>query len=107
MLTLRLSPVSYEREINQAQRSAIKRIQERDSAAALPLILCVSQLLWEDPPEDVDGIDAPQIIAGIELTDGWYRIRAKIDKTLQSACERGKLIVGSKLAIAGARVSPR
>ncbi|GAA5833550.1 hypothetical protein JCM5353_007958, partial [Sporobolomyces roseus] len=94
----------YEREVNQAQRSAIKRIQERDSAAAIPLILCVSQLLWEDPPEDIDGVDAPQIIAGIELTDGWYRIQAKVDKTLQSACERGKLIVGSKLAISGARL---
>ncbi|GAA5960527.1 hypothetical protein JCM3765_003665 [Sporobolomyces pararoseus] len=95
----------YEREINQAQRSAIKRIQERDSPASLPMILCVSQLLWDDPEDSIDDNDgATQVIVGLELTDGWYRIRANIDKTLKSACERGKLIVGSKLAITGARL---
>lgn len=70
------------------------------------MILCVSLLLWDDP-EDVYGENdgSTQVIVGLELTDGWYRIRANIDKTLKSACERGKLIVGSKLAITGARVS--
>ncbi|GAA5905377.1 uncharacterized protein JCM6883_006377 [Sporobolomyces salmoneus] len=97
----------YEREINQAERSSIKRIQERDSSASLPLVLCVSQLLWEDPDESTsyDDDGATQVIVGVELTDGWYRIRAEIDQTLKSACERGKLIVGSKLAITGARLN--
>jgi breast cancer 2 susceptibility protein len=70
------------------------------------MILCVSQLLWDDPDDVYDDSDAStQVIVGLELTDGWYRIRAIIDPTLKSACERGKLIVGSKLAIVGARVS--
>ncbi|GAA5945370.1 uncharacterized protein JCM15063_002324, partial [Sporobolomyces koalae] len=94
----------YEREINRAQRSAIKRIQERDSSAAFPMILCVTQLMWDDPAEDAAETECFQIISGLELTDGWYRIQAKIDSTLQSACERGKLIVGSKIAITGARL---
>ena len=73
------------------------------------MILCVSQLLWDDPPDDGyghdDAVAMTQVIVGVELTDGWYRIRAQIDPTLKSACERGKLTVGSKLAITGARVS--
>ncbi|GAA6009516.1 hypothetical protein JCM11491_003587 [Sporobolomyces phaffii] len=95
----------YEREINRAERSAIKRIQEKDSSAALPIVLCVTQLLWDDPEEGTDDTDgATQVVVGIELTDGWYRIRANIDRTLRSACERGKLIVGSKVAVTGARL---
>lgn len=95
---------SYEREINQAQRSCIKRIQEQDSSAGLPMVLCVSQLRWDDPPED-DEFTSEQVIIGLELTDGWYRIRTNVDPTLKSACERGKLVVGSKIAISAAKVS--
>lgn len=100
---------SYEREINQAQRSCIKRIQEQDSPAGLPMVLCVSQLRWDDPPELDDGSipSGDLVIVGLELTDGWYRIRANVDEALKSACERGKIVVGSKLALSGARVSFR
>ncbi|TNY21422.1 Rad51-associated protein Brh2 [Rhodotorula diobovata] len=92
----------YEREVNRAERSAIKRIQERDSPASLPMVLCVSQIRWDDPPDDAD--TGTLVIVGLELTDGWYRIRTNVDQTLKRACERGKLVVGSKIAISGARL---
>jgi hypothetical protein len=41
---------------------------------------------------------------GIELTDGWYRIRATTDKALTRAAKKGKLAAGRKIAVAGARV---
>ncbi|GJN87357.1 hypothetical protein Rhopal_000306-T1 [Rhodotorula paludigena] len=95
----------YEREINRAERSAIKRIQEQDSPASLPLVLCVSQIRWDDTPDDEAAVDGGlQVIVGLELTDGWYRIRTNVDKTLQSACQRGKLVIGSKVAIMGAKL---
>lgn len=97
----------YEREVNNAQRSCIKRIQEQDSPSTLPMILTVSQVRWEDPTYSENlkpGEEALWVIVGLELTDGWYRIRANIDATLKSAIERGKLSVGTKLAISGARV---
>ncbi|GAA6054204.1 hypothetical protein JCM3770_001390 [Rhodotorula araucariae] len=92
----------YEREINRAERSAIKRIQEHDSPASLPMVLCVSQIRWGDPPEVAD--NGTLVIVGLELTDGWYRIRTNVDQTLKSACERGKIVVGSKLAAMGAKL---
>ncbi|GAA5952250.1 hypothetical protein JCM10213_005182 [Rhodosporidiobolus nylandii] len=95
----------YEREINLAQRSCIKRVQEHDSPASLPAVLCVSQIRWDEAQDDsaITG-DAPLVIIGLELTDGWYRIRASVDATLRSACERGKIVVGSKIAIMGAKL---
>ncbi|GAA5898352.1 hypothetical protein JCM8208_006954 [Rhodotorula glutinis] len=92
----------YEREINRAERSAIKRIQERDSPASLPMVLCVSQVRWGDPPDEAD--NGSLVVVGLELTDGWYRIRTNVDETLRRACERGKLVVGSKVAVSGAKL---
>ena len=87
--------------MNQAQRSCVKRIQEQDSSAGHPMVLCVTQIRWGN----ASGLsDDPLVIIGLELTDGWYRIRANVDATLHSACERGKIVVGSKLAISGAKV---
>jgi breast cancer 2 susceptibility protein len=57
------------------------------------MILCVSQVQQRENGE-VD----------IELTDGWYRIRTASDKTLARAVKKGKLAVGRKIAVAGARV---
>lgn len=72
------------------------------------MILTVSEIRWDDPP-NMENLkpdeEALMVIVGLKLTDGWYRIRANIDSTLKSACERGKLVAGSKLAISGARVS--
>lgn len=100
---------SYEREINLAQRSCIKRIQEHDSPATLPMVLCVSQIRWDEVLDDSAPApppgEAPLAIVGLELTDGWYRIRTNVDATLKSACERGKIVVGSKIAMMGAKVS--
>ncbi|BGP01374.1 Rad51-associated protein Brh2 [Rhodotorula toruloides ATCC 204091] len=94
----------YEREVNRAERSAIKRIQEQDSPASLPMVLCVSQIRW-DEPSDGSGADPDTlVIVGLELTDGWYRIRTNVDRTLKSACERGKIVVGSKIAVMGAKL---
>ncbi|SCV67723.1 BQ2448_5334 [Microbotryum intermedium] len=98
----------YEREINQAQRSCIKRVQERDSSSASPMVLCVSKIRYGDPESFGDEVEEEYTgrkdVVGIDLTDGWYRIRANVDSTLKSAVERGKLRVGSKIAVSGARL---
>ncbi|KWU44262.1 hypothetical protein RHOSPDRAFT_29372 [Rhodotorula sp. JG-1b] len=97
----------YEREVNRAERPAIKRIQEHDSPASLPMVLCVSQIRWEESTNELENAEAHDTaltIVGLELTDGWYRIRANVDRTLKSACERGKIVLGCKLAISGAKL---
>ena len=81
----------YEREINLAERSSIKRIQEHDSASTRPIVLCVSNLNVR--------------FNVIELTDGWYPINCQIDECLSKAIKKSKINVGTKLSIIGAKVS--
>ncbi|KAF7972587.1 hypothetical protein HWV62_17384, partial [Athelia sp. TMB] len=41
----------------------------------------------------------------LEVTDGWYRLKARVDESLARAARRGVLKVGRKIAIARARLS--
>ncbi|KAJ9479675.1 hypothetical protein PHBOTO_003162 [Pseudozyma hubeiensis] len=93
----------YEREVHMAQRSCLKRIQERDSSAARPMVLVVSKILEEDVEvQAASGEVTMRKSTILELSDGWYRIQAQIDSVLTNACNRGRLRVGHKLAIIGA-----
>ncbi|KAK4058357.1 hypothetical protein OIO90_000515 [Microbotryomycetes sp. JL221] len=103
-LKYRRVPLKYEREIHRAERSSVKRIMERDSAAARPMVLCVSRILQAATSEDDSDYDDRKAVSGLELTDGWYRIRSSVDAALQGACERRKIVVGSKIVIVGARL---
>jgi breast cancer 2 susceptibility protein len=85
-----------------AQRSALKRIQEQDSPASLPMVLCVSGISRQETNGQTN---TGQPTSLLELTDGWYRIRANVDPPLQRAIDAGRLGVGYKIAISGARVS--
>ena len=95
----------YEREVHLAHRSCIKRIQEHDSSPQSPMTLFVTRILtYQEEECDEFGQKLPMEVM-LELSDGWYRIRASLDNTLASAVRRGRLRVGQKLAIAGAKVS--
>jgi breast cancer 2 susceptibility protein len=89
----------YEREINRAQRPPVRLIQERDSPSTRPLILLVSEIHWtEDEETGKRGVEC------VELTDGWYKIMGKVDDPLTKACLGGKIVIGSKIAMAGIKV---
>ncbi|CAO1635642.1 unnamed protein product [Sympodiomycopsis kandeliae] len=93
----------YEREVNLAQRPAIKRIQEHDSSPGVPMILCVFDIPSETSQQGSAGDSIP---AGcnLELTDGWYRIGAKVDPPLRRAIKNGKIAKGTKLAVQGCKL---
>ncbi|PWN51143.1 hypothetical protein IE53DRAFT_314445 [Violaceomyces palustris] len=102
----------YEREINLAQRSCIKRIQEHDSSASSPMVLCVYKVLWDRDDALERGKGTGEREGGVaanmmELTDGWYRIRCSIDSVLSAALARGRIKVGHKLAIMGAKLQSK
>lgn len=103
----------YEREHNQGHRSAIQRIQEQDSPPALSMVLCITSISWHQAPvPDIGARDAPPsgtMLASMELTDGWYRIKATSDVVLSKAAgrENAKLKVGCKIGLSGVRVSLR
>ncbi|KAJ1600303.1 hypothetical protein NDA14_005557 [Ustilago hordei] len=93
----------YEREVNRARRSCLKRIQEHDSSPARPMVLFVSKIMEEEKEiQDRSGQVVVRKNTLLELSDGWYRIQAQLDPVLASACRRGRVRIGQKLAIMGA-----
>ncbi|EIN13926.1 hypothetical protein PUNSTDRAFT_117563 [Punctularia strigosozonata HHB-11173 SS5] len=93
----------YERELNGGSRPPLRLITTRDSPSAAPMILCVSNISWEDRGLREDGILIPPR-PELEVTDGWYRLRAQVDDTLARAIRKGKIRVGRKLDVVGAKL---
>ena len=67
------------------------------------MVLCVSNVSWPEarPPQTRS---PPEPHAQLELTDGWYRLRAEVDPPLERAIRRGVIRVGRKIALIAARV---
>ncbi|ETE68379.1 Breast cancer type 2 susceptibility protein-like protein, partial [Ophiophagus hannah] len=100
----------YDIEVDKSQRSAIKRITERDDVAGKTIILCISKIISfsTNMPHTADNKstteDNKKEVAIIEVTDGWYGIRAVLDPPLQSLLSRQKLTVGQKIVVHGAEL---
>ncbi|GJQ70783.1 Brca2 [Trypoxylus dichotomus] len=83
----------YDREIDRAQRPAIRKILEKDDVSQKRMVLCVSDI-----------IEVPNNGIELELTDGWYSIRTLIDNPLIAAVRRKKIRIGTKLLTCGAQL---
>ncbi|XP_015279682.1 PREDICTED: breast cancer type 2 susceptibility protein [Gekko japonicus] len=99
----------YDVEVDKSHRSAIKRITERDDVAGKTLILCISKIisLSADVSQICDkgtAVENKREAAVIEITDGWYGIRAALDSALQSLLRRERLCVGQKIIVHGAEL---
>lgn len=98
-----VSSQRYERELNTGSRPPLRKICTQDAPASCPMILCVSGITWSEGGLNEDGLPVlPQ--PKLEVTDGWYRLRAQIDGSLARAVRNGILKVGRKIAVAGMRV---
>ncbi|EGO30985.1 hypothetical protein SERLADRAFT_412477 [Serpula lacrymans var. lacrymans S7.9] len=94
----------YERELNNASLPALRLITTGDAPASSPMVLCVSGITWSEA--DVDEGGAPVLShPQLEVTDGWYRLRARVDQALARAVRKGTIRVGRKIAVTGARLS--
>ncbi|KAL2250360.1 UNVERIFIED_CONTAM: Protein BREAST CANCER SUSCEPTIBILITY 2 B [Sesamum indicum] len=98
----------YEREVNHGHRSAIKKILDGDAPPS-SIVLCISavgeshDLKFGDQfaSTEENGDDRT---SKIELTDGWYSVKALLDELLSQKLASGKLFVGQKLRIWGAKL---
>ncbi|KAF7436471.1 hypothetical protein PC9H_003304 [Pleurotus ostreatus] len=94
----------YERELNGGSRPPLRLIATQDAPASCPMVLCVSNITWSEAAVREDGTSA-EPCPELEVTDGWYRLRARVDEPLARAIRAGTIRVGRKLAVAGARLS--
>ncbi|KAG0144618.1 hypothetical protein CROQUDRAFT_659820 [Cronartium quercuum f. sp. fusiforme G11] len=96
---LRQLKYRYEREFNYGHRSAIRLILDHECPAGVPMTLVIVSIKLV-PISKGSGIDETTVQQSrIELSDGWYKIRATIDEPLSRAIRNGRLKVGHKLAI--------
>jgi hypothetical protein len=82
----------YEREINRAERSILRKLLERDASPSSQMVLFVAAVL------DVDA-------AVVVVSDGWHFMRAKFDAVLASLLAARRIAVGDKLRVCGATLS--
>ncbi|XP_068936609.1 breast cancer type 2 susceptibility protein [Petaurus breviceps papuanus] len=100
----------YDIEIDKSRRSAIKKIIERDETAAKTLVLCVSEIISSGTNTSTiansknNNVDIKKESAVIEVTDGWYAIKALLDTPLLALLRGGKLTVGQKIITHGAEL---
>ncbi|RMC07233.1 hypothetical protein DUI87_16689 [Hirundo rustica rustica] len=98
----------YDLEVDKSKRSAIKKITERDDAAGKTLVLCVSKIISLNtvvsPSSSNKNMESKKAAALIEVTDGWYGIRALLDPPLKAFLDRRRLTVGQKIIVHGAEL---
>ncbi|KAL6520885.1 hypothetical protein OROGR_017454 [Orobanche gracilis] len=99
----------YEREVNHGHRSSIKKILDGDAPPSSVMVLCISSVRENRDPdfgnESVSLNDGKDRASRIELTDGWYSVKAWLDEPLSRMLASGKLFLGQKLRIWGAKLS--
>ncbi|NXM44249.1 BRCA2 protein, partial [Gymnorhina tibicen] len=98
----------YDLEVDKSKRSAIKKITERDDAAGKTLVLCISKIISLNtvvsPSSSNKNMESKKAAAIIEVTDGWYGIRALLDPPLKAFVDRRRLTVGQKIIVHGAEL---
>ncbi|KAL7832112.1 hypothetical protein AOLI_G00296600 [Acnodon oligacanthus] len=101
----------YDTEVDHSQRSALKKITERDDTPTKTLVLCMcgiaksghSEARTEKSVATTDAkSESPAVV--IWLTDGWYSIKALLDPPLSAMVQKGHLRVGGKVMIHGAEL---
>ncbi|KAF8585115.1 hypothetical protein K439DRAFT_1344127 [Ramaria rubella] len=93
----------YKRELEKGSRPSLRLITTRDAPSTGPIVFCVSDIFWTD--EYVDG-EGRLVLAHpeLEITDGWYRLRANVDEALARATRNKVLRIGRKVACCGAKL---
>ncbi|NWS29960.1 BRCA2 protein, partial [Polioptila caerulea] len=98
----------YDLEVDKSKRSAIRKIMERDDAAGKTLVLCISKIISLNtvvsPSSSNKNLESKKAAALIEVTDGWYGIRALLDPPLKAFLDRRRLTVGQKIIVHGAEL---
>ncbi|KZT42716.1 hypothetical protein SISSUDRAFT_1125563 [Sistotremastrum suecicum HHB10207 ss-3] len=92
----------HRKELDGAFRPPLRLIAAQDATSAMPLILCISDMIWAEERVADDGTLVERH-PEFEISDGWYRLRASVDEPMARAARRGFLRIGMKIGCSGAR----
>ena len=105
----------YDREIDRAERCALRKICEHDDLASRRMVLCVASINHEGIEQSLadtgrgneSGNGNGETKHGhpcIDLSDGWYTLPCSIDRPLKHMIKNRKISIGTKLLIFGAEL---
>lgn len=96
----------YDREIEAAERPALRKICERDDLCSRRLALCVSAIYpsLHSTPSATDGKGEDATTPSVEVTEGWYSLPAILDPPLKYMVQSGRITVGTKIITCGAEL---
>ncbi|KAF9586508.1 Breast cancer 2, early onset [Lunasporangiospora selenospora] len=90
----------YEREVNRAERPALRKIVEGDESAARHMVLCIAKVASHYSEE------TQRMVTQVLVTDGWYLLPAVLDPHLSLALEKGRLLkIGTKIHVCRAKIN--
>ena len=92
----------YQRELQGGSRPPLKLIAAGDSPPSSPMVLCISKVIWMEGQRNSDG--SVESLPELEITDGWYRLRAEVDAPLARAIRRGVIRAGRKIGVVDSKV---
>jgi len=81
----------YNTEHVAAKRSVLRRVAEGDTAPGVPMCVFVAAIRYTD-----------SAVVEIDVCDGWYALRARLDVGLSSCVRSGRLCLGDKILVCGA-----
>lgn len=93
----------YDLEFVRGVRTPLRMIATGDASPSSPMVLLVSNIFMKPDISTPKG----HIIKGhpeIEVSDGWYRLKATIDLALARAVRKGIITIGKKIAVSRAKV---
>ncbi|XP_054276692.1 breast cancer type 2 susceptibility protein homolog [Macrosteles quadrilineatus] len=91
----------YDREIDRSERPALRKILEKDESSTKTMVLFVADILDVEVEKEQEKLARKEL----ELSDGWYSVRATIDYEMERLIRSGKVGIGTKLVICGAELS--
>jgi BRCA2, oligonucleotide/oligosaccharide-binding, domain 1/BRCA2, helical len=94
----------YIKEIEGGARSSIRQILNRDASSTRMIILCVASIKFTDIPRNKNGTELQERNCTLELTDGWYSLKAIPDSRICQFIKNGRIREGNKLCISNARL---
>ncbi|XP_026463190.1 breast cancer type 2 susceptibility protein-like [Ctenocephalides felis] len=90
----------YDREVDEAEKSCLKKILQTDDTPSKPMVLYCADIYKLDSKLN-DTINDKQVFYELELSDGWYSVRTKIDLLMSKMISDGKFQIGDKIYTVG------
>ncbi|XP_050678222.1 uncharacterized protein LOC126974694 isoform X3 [Leptidea sinapis] len=92
----------YDRELYNVQRPSLRKILEKDDVSSKTLVLCIAEIYVDN--KIIKGEIKENDNIELLVTDGWYCIKACIDKLIAKYVAEGKIRVGTKIVTNGAEL---